>query len=81
LDCQYFTIIFVSSPLWHEAVNLPSSSAEVKNVCSCTSAPQYVFMVWYFVKHRDNCAYLTLLPPFIQNKKVFMQTNILLLAA
>jgi hypothetical protein len=28
------------------------SSAEVKNACSYTSAPQYVFKAWYLVKYR-----------------------------
>jgi hypothetical protein len=32
----------------------PPSSAEVKNAWSYTSTPQYVFMVWCLVKHRDN---------------------------
>jgi hypothetical protein len=30
------------------------SSADVKNAWSYTSTPQYVFMVWCLVKHRDN---------------------------
>jgi hypothetical protein len=38
---------------WCEADHLPPSSAEVKNVWSYTSTPQYVFMVWCSVKHRD----------------------------
>jgi hypothetical protein len=37
-----------------EADHSPPSSAEVKNAWSCTSAPQYVFMAWCLVKHRDN---------------------------
>jgi hypothetical protein len=32
----------------------PPSRAEVKNVWSYTCTPQYVFMVWCLVKHRDN---------------------------
>jgi hypothetical protein len=36
-----------------EADHSPPSSAEVKNVWSYTSTPQYVFMVWSLVKHRD----------------------------
>jgi hypothetical protein len=31
---------------WHP------SSAEVKNPCSYTSTPPYIFMAWYLVKHR-----------------------------
>jgi hypothetical protein len=37
-----------------EADHSPPSSAEVKNACSYTSTPPYVFMAWYFVKHRDS---------------------------
>jgi hypothetical protein len=37
-----------------EAAHSPPSSAEVRNVWSYTSTPQYVFMVWCLVKHRDN---------------------------
>jgi hypothetical protein len=35
-----------------ETDHSPQSSAEVKNAWSCISNPQYVFMVWYLVKHR-----------------------------
>jgi hypothetical protein len=37
-----------------EADHSPPSSAEVKNVWSYTSTPQYVFIAWCLVKHRDN---------------------------
>jgi hypothetical protein len=37
-----------------EADRSPPSSTEVKNVWSYTSTTQYVFTVWYLVKHRDN---------------------------
>jgi hypothetical protein len=37
-----------------EAEHSPPSSAKIKNAWSYTSALQYVFMVWYLVKHRDN---------------------------
>jgi hypothetical protein len=37
-----------------EADHSPPSSAEVKNAWSCISTPQYVFMAWCLVKHRDN---------------------------
>jgi hypothetical protein len=40
--------------LGREADYSPPSSAEVKNAWSCTSTPQYVFMVWCLVKCRDN---------------------------
>jgi hypothetical protein len=36
----------------HEADHLPPSSAEVKNVCSYTSTPPYIFMLWCLIKHR-----------------------------
>jgi hypothetical protein len=36
-----------------EADHSAPSSAEVKNAWSYTSTPQYVFMAWYLVKHRD----------------------------
>jgi hypothetical protein len=34
-------------------LTIPSSRAEVKNAWSYTSTPQYVFMAWYLVKHKD----------------------------
>jgi hypothetical protein len=37
-----------------EADHSPPSSAEVKNAWSYTSTPQYAFMTWCLVKHRDN---------------------------
>jgi hypothetical protein len=37
-----------------EADHSPPSSAEVKNAWSYTCTPQYVFMAWCLVKHRDN---------------------------
>jgi hypothetical protein len=37
-----------------EADHSAPSSAEVKNAWSYTSTPQYVFMAWCLVKHRDN---------------------------
>jgi hypothetical protein len=37
-----------------EADHLPPSSAKVKNAWSYTSTPQYIFMAWCLVKHRDN---------------------------
>jgi hypothetical protein len=39
---------------WREANHSLPSSAEVKNAWSYTSTPQYVFMAWCLVKHRDN---------------------------
>jgi hypothetical protein len=40
--------------LGNEADHSPPSSAKVKNVWSYISTPQYFFMVWCLVKHRDN---------------------------
>jgi hypothetical protein len=37
-----------------EADHSPSTRAEVKNAWSYTSTPQYVFMAWCLVKHRDD---------------------------
>jgi hypothetical protein len=37
-----------------EADHSPPSNAEVKNAWSYTSTPQYVFMTWCLVKHRDS---------------------------
>jgi hypothetical protein len=37
-----------------EADYSPPFSAEVKDVWSYTSTPQYVFMAWCLVKHGDN---------------------------
>jgi hypothetical protein len=37
-----------------EADHSPPSGAEVKNVWSYTSTPQYVFMAWCLLKHKDN---------------------------
>jgi hypothetical protein len=37
-----------------EADHSPPSSADVKNAWSFISTPQYVFMAWCLVKHRDN---------------------------
>jgi hypothetical protein len=33
-------------------------NAEVKNAWSYTSTPQYVFMVWCLVKHRENFTFI-----------------------
>jgi hypothetical protein len=37
-----------------ESGHSPSSSAEVKNAWNSTSTPQYIFVAWCSVKHRDN---------------------------
>jgi len=33
------------------------SSAVIKNAWICISTPQYIFMAWYLVKHRNNLTY------------------------
>jgi hypothetical protein len=38
---------------WREADNSSPSVAEVKNVWRCTFTPQYVFIAWCLVKHRN----------------------------
>jgi hypothetical protein len=43
-----------------EADHSPPSSAEVRNAWSYTSSPQYVFMAWCLVKHRDNFIFILL---------------------
>jgi hypothetical protein len=48
-----------------EADHSPPSSAEVKNAWSYTSAPQYVFMAWCLVKHRDNFTFTFTLPHYM----------------
>jgi len=40
--------------LGHGADHSPSSSAEIKNMWSYTSIPQYIFMAQCLVKYRDN---------------------------
>jgi hypothetical protein len=40
--------------LGREADHSPPSSAEVKNAWSYTPLPQYIFMAWCLVKHRDS---------------------------
>jgi hypothetical protein len=40
--------------LGREADHSPPSSTAVKNAWNCTSIPQYVFMEWCLVKHRDD---------------------------
>jgi hypothetical protein len=37
------------------------SRADVKNARSYTCTPQYVFMAWYLVKHRDNFTFALLI--------------------
>jgi hypothetical protein len=55
--------------LGREPDHSPPSNAEVKNAWSYTSTPQYVFMAWCLVKHRDNFTFLPL--PFMSLKYVY----------
>jgi len=41
-----------------EADYSPLSSAKVKDGWSYTSTPLYVFMVWCFIKHKENVTFL-----------------------
>jgi hypothetical protein len=45
-----------------EAYHLPPSGAEVKNTCSYTSTPHYVFMTWRLVKYRNNFTFHLFVP-------------------
>jgi hypothetical protein len=42
---------------WREDDHSPPSSAAVKNAWSYTSTPQYVFLAWCLIKHRDNLTF------------------------
>jgi hypothetical protein len=44
----------------HEADSSPPSGAKFKNAWSYTSTPQYVFIVWYLVIHRENFTFYLL---------------------
>jgi hypothetical protein len=48
-----------------EADHSALSSADVNNAWSYTSTPQYVFMAWCLVKHRDNFTFYDLRLPHI----------------
>jgi hypothetical protein len=55
-----------------ETYRWPASSAEVKDTWRYTSTIPYVFMAWYFVKHRDN---FTFLYPFYQLSQLVLTGN------
>jgi hypothetical protein len=44
----------------HETNHSPPSSVEVKYAWCYTSIPQYIFMAWCLVKHRDNFTFTLL---------------------
>jgi hypothetical protein len=68
-----------------EADHSPPSSAEVKNAWSYTSTPQYVFVAWCLVKHRDNFTFFTFtlslssLPSILGNLTIVFGATLLLL--
>jgi len=41
-----------------EADHSPPSSSEIKNAWRYTTTPQYVFMAWCLVKHRDKFTFI-----------------------
>jgi len=56
-----------------EADHSPPSSAEVKNVCSYTSTPHYVFMAWCLVKHSENFTFNLQFVKFLPYRNCFKQ--------
>jgi hypothetical protein len=53
-------LIIITIPNYKaERIKLHLYCAEVKNAWSYTSTPQYVFMVWWLVKDRDNSTTFT----------------------
>jgi hypothetical protein len=63
-----------------KAYHKSPSSTKVKNAWSYTSTPQYVFMAWCLVKHRDNFTFhLYLLPPPPATSRL-LDSNVLLIA-
>jgi hypothetical protein len=59
-----------------EADHSHPSSAEFKNVWSYTSTPQYIFMAWCLVKHRDNFTFTFLPFTFIELVELYFQVPI-----
>jgi hypothetical protein len=54
-----------------EADHSPPSSVEVKNAWSYTSTPQYVFMLWCLVMHRENFTFAFYSLPVRENFDYF----------
>jgi len=54
----YFNFIFLK-------MTWPPCSAEYENACSYTFTPQYFFMAWCLVKHRDNFTFVFCLVHFL----------------
>jgi hypothetical protein len=54
IQCVPRTLSLRIKRLGRDADHKPTASAEVKNVLSYTSTPQYAFMAWCLIKHRDN---------------------------
>jgi hypothetical protein len=55
-----------------EADHSPPFSAEVKSEWSYTYTPQYVFMAWYLVKHRENLPCIFTKRKREQNKTLYV---------
>jgi hypothetical protein len=53
-----------------EADHSPPSNAEIKNAWSYTFTPQYVFMAWCLVKHRNDFTFTFYLTQFSSLQKV-----------
>jgi hypothetical protein len=52
--CIYISIYLIQLLILISSSISPPSRAEVKNVWSYTSSPQYVFTMWCLVKQGDN---------------------------
>jgi len=57
---RFFLSVTFSRPALGFA-HSPTSSAEVKNVWSCTSTPPYVPMAWWLIKHRKGFTFYFIL--------------------
>jgi len=57
-DSNFFVKKYIRSYFQgHEADHSPPSNAGVKNAWRYTSTPQYAFMAWFSIKHRDNFSF------------------------
>jgi hypothetical protein len=58
-----------------EADHSPESSDEIMNAWSYTSAPQYVFMAWCLVKHRDTFTFINVYVTVIRSTLLCLSKN------
>jgi hypothetical protein len=58
----------------HETNNSPSSSAEVRDMCICTSTPLYICMTWCSVEHHGQ---LYPFPYFLYHSMAIKVTSIM----